>query len=80
MLRFWKALADNTYDGELPDTDWILETLWNEDHPVSTCLNLEWGNQPFPPSAMDRMLRDIYAPALREQLNRMRPITKMVNP
>lgn len=62
VFRFYKAVADNTYDDEHVDIDYVLAQLEEEDHP-------HFG-PPLPPSIMDRVLMDIYAPALREALNR----------
>lgn len=63
LFRFYKAVADDheERDGSYVNYDWLLRKLEEEDHP-------HYG-PPLPPSVLDRVLREDYAPAMRAALH-----------
>lgn len=68
VLRFYKAVADYDDDGYV-DYDWLLRQIEEEDHP-------HYG-PPIPMSMrtpIEQVLAEVYAPGLREMLNRTSPL------
>ena len=74
LLRFYQAVSqEDDYECGAPDYKWVLRHIEDQDHPIYGP-PLPWSLRPN----FDRILHDIYGPAIREAINNTKPFWRQL--